>query len=125
MRVAHLHVKELLFVGAPNRVIDAVVIANQPQGFVGVVLELHARLDRHVAEVSIDTFRDRLNGVSNLPRRTGVARRIILTNPQYSMAACSVLASLPSSTVNGTLLPSRPFLEGAPAKCKKVGARSV
>lgn len=58
---AYLHVKELLFVRTPNRVVDAVVIANQPQGLIGVVLELHARLDRHVAVVSIDTFGDRLH----------------------------------------------------------------
>lgn len=55
-----LQVEEFLFVGAPDRVVDVVGVADQAQGLVGVVRVLHAWPLGHVAEVAVDTLGDRL-----------------------------------------------------------------
>lgn len=52
------HVKEFLLVGAPDRVVDAVGVGDQAQGFVGVILELGERFDGNVAVVAVDAFGD-------------------------------------------------------------------
>lgn len=111
-----------MLVSAPDCVVETVAVRDESDGLVGIALVAVMGLVELVTGISVDTF---WNGLYAELASKVSDMYAELTNPQYSMATCSdLLWAVLAAIVVGIFLPSNPSLV-APAKERKVGARSV
>ena len=84
--LSNLYVVELCFVGAPDAVVEAVVVSDEPEALVSVVLDVS-----RPGGVEVDSFNQSLvRSTFRQPNYCGYALGWCnSTLPQYSMAACS------------------------------------